>query len=297
MPATQAPSVRRQRLGVALRRLRDRSGLSAESAGRRLGWSASKVSRLETARIGARVADVRRLLKLYQADERLTQDLLTLAAEATQRGWWDDYPEIEQSDLSAFIALEDDAGMVLQFETMIVPGLLQTDEYARHLIEGWNQVVPLTPTTIARRLEVRMRRQRLLQTPRNLPLSAVIDEAVLLRRIGQASTMAGQLEKLAELAELPHIDVRILPLDGEHGAAVNSFTLLEFPPVHDIPLPTVLHTESVRSLHTDDEALTDQYHRTHAWLLKQSISPEGSIARIKSTARRWRKEAELPLDP
>src|SRR6266702_2965266 len=108
MSTLQAPSVRRQRLGVALRRLRDGNGLSADLAGRRLGWSASKISRIETARIGVSMADVRRLLKLYRADDQMTEDLLALATEAGRRGWWEAYSEQQLAELSVFVALEDE---------------------------------------------------------------------------------------------------------------------------------------------------------------------------------------------
>lgn len=287
MPASQAPSVRQQRLGVALRRLRELSGLSAETAGRRLRWSASKISRIETARIGARVSDVESMLRLYKADRRLHEELVSLARAAGEKGWWTGYPEIQQSELSVFIALEDDASSALYFESQIVPGLLQTEEYARHLITGYNEIIPLSPQIIRQRLEVRLRRQALIHPPRSLAMSVVLDEAVLLRRIGDRDTMIRQLRWLVELAERPNITLRIMPLDGNHGPGLNSFILLEFAPAYpayEVTFPPIVHTESTTAMHAQDETVTHEYQQAHRWLVSQSLDEQASVALIARLA-------------
>lgn len=287
MPAQRVASVRRRRLGEALRQLRETSGLSAEMVARRLSWSASKVSRIETARISVRSSDVRRLLKLYRADERLTEGLLALAAEAAARGWWEDFPEIHQTDLSVFIAMEDEAESAAYFQSDVVPGLLQTEDYARELILGWGEIVPLPPKTLSLRLQVRLRRQRLLQPPRCLPLSVVLDESVLLRRIGSPSTMARQLDRLVELAALPNVTLRVLPLDGNHGASIGSFTLLEFSSAYDVAFPPLVHIESATATHAQDEATTHEYRLAHQWLVDHSLTPEDSTKRISAIIDQW----------
>jgi len=286
--ALQAPSVRRQRLGVALRRLRDRAGLTTELVGRRLGWSASKVSRIETARIGVSVSDVRRLLKLYGADAQMADDLLMLASQAKGRGWWDSYPEVHFAEVSAFIALEDEASSVRQFQTELVPGLLQTEEYARCLIEGWGAIMPTTsPATMARRLEVRTIRQRLLEQPRSLPISLVLDESVLLRRIGSPGTMVRQMVHLAELATLPNVALHVLPLGGEHTVGPGSFVLLEFPSVYDVALPPVVYTETIiGAANLQDDDATHVYRLCHDLLVSHSLDTAESISRISKLAQR-----------
>lgn len=287
MTASKAPSVRRQRLGVALRSLREKCGHSAEMAGRRLGFSASKVSRIEGAKIGVSMSDVRAMLRLYKADDRLAAEILALAREAERRGWWDDYPEIQQSDLSTYIALEDEAGSVLCFQNDVVPGLLQSEDYALSLIRGYSNTVPLTATTIRRRLEVRLRRQRLIDPPRSLPISVVLDEAVLLRRIGTAATMARQLRLLVESARRPNVTLRVLPLDGDHGAGLSSFTLLEFPPAFDVNFPPIVHVESWTAMHAQDETVTLHYRLAHEWLAAESLGVDASLRLISRVAERW----------
>src|SRR5690606_29332829 len=131
--SSRAPTVRQRRLGVALRRLRENSGLSTDLVGRRLSWSASKVSRIETARIGVRESDVKRMLKLYKAADHASNELLALAREAASPGWWTRYAGLSE-DQAAFCALEDEADVALAYEGQLVPGLLQTEDYARLLI-------------------------------------------------------------------------------------------------------------------------------------------------------------------
>lgn len=287
MSRSQAPSVRRQRLGVALRKLREERGLTADKAGYRLGWSASKISRIETAGISVRVSDVAQMLKLYRAGEPLSQELIALAREAARPGWWEDYPEIRQQDLSAYIALEDEASALFCFQSDIVPGLFQTEQYARSLIKGWDEVIRLPPSTLARRLEVRMRRQQLLRPPRSLPVTAVLDEAVLLRRIGDRRTMVGQLERLMRLAKESNITIRVLPLDGNHGAAIGSFTILRFDPENDIEFPDWVHVESATAVHAQDEPVTHEYRLAFEWLKDQSWDREASLARIAQAIQHW----------
>ncbi len=289
MPVLQIPSVRRQRLGVALRRLRVGTGLSAEVVGRRLRWSASKVSRIETARIGVSISDVRRLLRLYEADDQMTRDLLALAAEAGRPRWWDAYPELRQTERDVLISLEDEAASVLTFQADVVPGLLQTEDYARSLVNGWSRVKPVPPEMSSRQLAVRMARQRILQPPRSLPICVVLDESVLLRRIGQVATMAGQLKRLVEIAELPNVTLRILPLDGDHGAGLGSFILLEFDSQHGVDLPAVVYYENITSTISQDEEDAHDYRLAHQWLTNHSMEPEDSIERVTAIAHdRWR---------
>ncbi|KAB2351782.1 helix-turn-helix domain-containing protein [Actinomadura rudentiformis] len=287
MPTARASTVRQRRLGVALRRLREEVELSTDDVGWRLGWSASKVSRIETARIGVRESDLKRMLKLYGATERIRGELLALAEAASKKGWWGDYPEL-RDDQAAYIALEDEADSVLAFESQVVNGLLQTEGYARRLILGWDEVMPRPPAAIERYVQVRLRRQQLIEPPRSLPLTVVLDEAVLLRRVGDNGVMRQQLERLVELAALPNVDLLVLPLDADHGAGLSTFILLEYAPAYEVQFPAMVHIESRTSSQIQDETLAHEYRREFQWLVERSLDAQQSIEFIhRVNAERW----------
>ncbi|TDC77493.1 XRE family transcriptional regulator [Actinomadura sp. 7K507] len=288
MPTSQAPSVRRRRLGVALRRMREDSGLSTETVGRRLRWSASKVSRIETARIGVRESDIKRMLRLYQAEDHALTELLALAREAARPGWWTHYPGLP-TDQAAYCALEDEADLALAYEAQVVPGLLQTEDYARCLIVGWAEIVPAPPTVIERDLQVRLKRQEILLEPRSLRLTVILGEAVLLHRVGDRKVMHRQLEQLVDLAGLCNIELRILPLDADHSAALHAFTLLEFAPSFEVTFPAVVHSESHPLSLVQDETVTHEHRRVFEWLMQRSLTSADSVHLIERTAARaWR---------
>ncbi|QXJ22280.1 helix-turn-helix domain-containing protein [Actinomadura graeca] len=295
MAAGAAPSVRKQRLGVALRRLREGRGLSADTAGRRLGWSASKVSRIEGARIGVDLADLRAMLRLYGADAHLGEELLVLAREAARNGWWTKYPESQLGGLGAFIALEDEASSIFAFEADTVPGLLQTEEYARQLFLGYVEIASRPRAEVERRLEIRLRRQRLIRPPERLSLCVVLDEAVLLRRVGTASTMSRQLLHLVELADLPSVTLRVLALDADHGAGLSSFILLEFEPAYGVEFPSVVHVESTESMHAQDEARVHEYGLFRRWLADHSLGERDSVAAILEAQEQWARKGRDAL--
>lgn len=268
--------------------MREASGLSIETVGRRLRWSASKVSRIETARIGVRESDVKRMLRLYQTEEHAMAELLALAREAARPGWWTQYPGLP-ADQAAYCALEDEADLALAYEAQLVPGLLQTKDYARCVIQGWAEIVPVPPAVIERDLQVRMKRQELLEAPRSLRLSAILDEAVLLHRIGHTKIMRRQLEHLIKIAGLSNIELRILPLGADHSAALHAFTLLEFAPSFEVTFPTVVHSESHPLSLVQDETVTHEHRRVFDWLAQRSLTPADSVNLIERTVTRtWR---------
>ncbi|SEG33574.1 Helix-turn-helix domain-containing protein [Thermomonospora echinospora] len=289
MATSRTPTVRQRRLGAELRRLREERSLTGDGVAELLGWSPSKVSRIENARIGARVSDIRLLLELYEVDGSHLREVLALAEEAGQRGWWAQYSDLP-AEYAAFIALEDEADAALQCESQVIPGLLQTERYARHVIRGWNTIATITPQAIERRVEVRMRRQELLTRPNPLRLSVVLDEAVLLRRVGDHATMHEQLNRLLELAALPSLRLRVLPLDGPHQPIVGeSFILLEFSPAYDVTFPDVVHTESLTATQSQHESVTHSYRLAWESLAGQTLGNEESLERISRIAReRWR---------
>jgi transcriptional regulator with XRE-family HTH domain len=227
MPPSGSPTVRRRRLAAELRRLR--GNRKAGEVARAIGWSATKISRAESGRESLPPEEIEKLIDYYGVPEPMRGRLLALAEDAVKRGWWDDYADILTPQYLEFIGLEEEAVSCLHWQADLFPGLLQTEEYARQLSIAYQNVDPTVPRTVNERfLRVRMRRQERLTRVPVLRLSVVIDEAVLLRRIGNPAVMRDQLRHLSTVAELPNVDVRILPLNQHSGLVTGAFVIMRF---------------------------------------------------------------------
>ncbi|MBE1531487.1 transcriptional regulator with XRE-family HTH domain [Actinomadura algeriensis] len=260
--------------------------LTGDDVADRLAWSTAKVSRIENARTGAKIPDVQRLLDLYDVHGDRRDDLLALARDAGERGWWEDYRDLPRP-LADFIALESEAGAIRQWESGCVPGLVQTKAYARRLTEGFNELSTMPPQEITRRVEIRMKRQDLLHWSKPPNLLLVIDEAVLKRRVGDAEVMREQLDHLVRIGDLPHVTLQVLPLDAPHNVVVESFTLLEFPPAYEVTFPDIVHTESITISHSADERFTHMYRLAHNSLATQALTPAETRQRIIEARDLW----------
>ncbi|MDL4776233.1 MULTISPECIES: helix-turn-helix domain-containing protein [Thermomonosporaceae] len=279
MSASRGPSVRQRRLAAELRRLREQKGFTGDDVAERLTWSTAKVSRIENARTSAKINDVDRLLDLYDIEPGRRDDLITLAHDAAKKGWWEDYRDLP-GPYADFIALEAEATATREWGSIVFPGLLQTEDYARNVIGGWSELATLPPQELERRLQVRLRRQELLYQAQPLEFSAIIDEAVLNRQVGDPKVMREQLEHLCRLTELPNVSVQILPLRSTHSVLAESFILLEFSQVHDITFPDIVHTESLTISHFVDEGVTFMYRLAYTTLAGQALTPAESRRRI-----------------
>jgi transcriptional regulator with XRE-family HTH domain len=280
-----APTVRQRRLGAELRRLRaHRTGEEVAAA---LNWSPSKVSRYELARTGPNVAEVGKLLDYYGVSGSHREQVLALAREATQRGWWEAYSDALPEELTALIALEDEASSSWMWQVELIPGLLQTEEYARQIISGGYQVgIPLLPSQIDQRVEVRLRRQNILTRDNPMEFSVVLDESVLLRRSTDTQTMRTQLAHVLNVSELPNVTVQIFPLQTLHPVITSSFVLLKFGREHDTELNDVVSTEQLQSnLYFEGEADTHQYRRAFQALSGVALDPEQSRELILRTSQ------------
>lgn len=226
----------RRRLGTELRRLREEAGLLIEQVAGELECSTSKISRLENGKGVPKMRDVRDMLGLYSVeDAELRDELLDLAREGQQPGWWEDYADMLQPDspagdhLDTYLALETDASALLSFQPNLMHGLLQTPSYTHAVIEAL-AYPQHAPHGIERFVELRLRRQEVLSRPsRPLRLHLVMDEAVLRRPIGDHHVMREQLRKVLREAEKPNVTVQVVPFDvGVHQAVVGQFEILEF---------------------------------------------------------------------
>ena len=182
MSGVQSPMVRRRRLGQELRQLRDAAGLTIEAVAERLEVSPVKISRIETGRVGVRPRDVSDLLDQYDIQGKHRDNLLALTREACQQGWWHSYSDALSEGIDFWVGLETEAAAIRLYEVQLVPGLLQTSEYARAVLRAHYRTEQ--PEQIEQRVRLRMARQQLVIEQNNTPIWAVLDEAVLRRQMG-----------------------------------------------------------------------------------------------------------------
>jgi transcriptional regulator with XRE-family HTH domain len=219
-----SPTLRRRQLGQELRRLRETSGATIDQVAERLSCSASKISRIETGHSGVSSREVRDILDAYGAGPDQADHLVEMAREAKQRGWWQLYGAVLTG---AYVGLEAAADEILSYEALVVPGLLQTENYARAMIRAARP--DMDADEVEQRIRVRMNRQSLLSQDDPLTLVVVLDEAVLRRAVGGRDVMRRQLDRLCATAEMPNITLQVLPLDaGAHAAMDGAFTMLRF---------------------------------------------------------------------
>jgi transcriptional regulator with XRE-family HTH domain len=239
------PTVRRRMLGAELRKIREGLRLTVDEVSARLGWHQSKVSRLENGRYGVRANEVGILLDVYQVTEPETREALaTLAREGKRRVWWQPYSDVISQRYASFISFEAEAVSIRNFESSLVPGLLQTADYARALIR---QLRPdATPEVVNALVDVRMARQNAaLQREDPLRIWAIVDEGTLRRRIGSQATMAKQLQQLVAASREPNVTLQVTPFAaGAHAGVHGSFAILEFPIRGDLD---VVYTEALTS--------------------------------------------------
>jgi transcriptional regulator with XRE-family HTH domain len=270
-------TVRRRRLGAQLRQFRESAGLTIEQVAEHMGCSASKISRLETGLIGSSPHDVRQILTLLRVDEATFGELLEVAEQTRQRGWWHRASSVLTSE---YVAFEQAASQIRSYEAQCVPGLLQTENYARALLAN----VDATPEQIERRLRVRMRRASLLTQDDPVRLWSVIDEAALLRPVGGARVMRQQLEHLVAVSAVDNVTLQVLPLRvGAHAGMDGSFAVLKF--AHDSDPDTVYVAVATGGVFQEKEDEIGRYTWIFDELTRAALTPEDSIAVMRAMAR------------
>ena len=284
MIAPGSPTVRRRRLAAELRGIRESKGKSGDTVAAALKWSPSKISRYERARTGLRPREVERLLDYYEITGPRRALLLGLAEDAAQKGWWEEFTDSLSEDYKQFIGLEHEATSMAIWHVDVVTGLLQTEEYARHIIGSYSRVEPVAPGMIGRLVRVRMRRQQVLDRD-GLQLSVVLDESVLKRRIGDEAVMYDQLQRLVKEADRPNLTLQILPLDAQHSVFGESFVIFGFGQDADAMLQDVVSTEHLRSGFTLEGERETYLHRiAFQMLVDAALDPVASRKLILETA-------------
>ncbi|HVV13672.1 helix-turn-helix transcriptional regulator [Amycolatopsis sp.] len=253
------PTVRRMVLGAQLRRLRERSGVARAEAAREIRASESKISRMELGRVGCKERDVLDLLRLYRADDAEAMAwAVDMVRQANETGWWQQFGESLPAWFDTYLGLEEAAWRIRTYEMTFVPGLLQTQAYARAVTSHGDPA--LEDEASAARVAVRMRRQSLLTKPSAPKLWAIFDESVLHRPVGGPPVLKAQLRHLLELLELPNVSVQIVPFERSGYAGEGAFTVLQFA---EPELPNVVYIEHrTGALYLERRDDVEQYGRS-----------------------------------
>ncbi|MBO2461519.1 helix-turn-helix domain-containing protein [Actinomadura violacea] len=289
-----AAAVHRRRLGNELRRIRRTSGRTIAQVAAQAGWPTHKLSRIEHGRTGIGAGELRLLLDAHHVQGPARDALLALQAP-TSRGWAHDYGDVAGGTFAAYLAMETQARAALTFSLAAVPGLLQHQSYAHCVLDSGQAIGVATPHQVARRLELRLhRQQRLRQTDAQadppaapLRLAAVIDESTLWRAVGDPTVMESQMTHLLEQAELPNVDIRILPLEmARRPVFGESFTVLEF--AGELGLTDIAYLDGLASpeLYLGDGA--QLYRKSWNAMKDYALPPAESKQFIEHAVGKWR---------
>ncbi|GAA3247596.1 helix-turn-helix domain-containing protein [Nonomuraea helvata] len=287
MPSQQgSPTVRRLRLGQELRLLRERRSLTGARAARELGWSASKVSRIEAAKTMPSADDIKAMAELYHLDGPKLDELFGLLRDAEQRGWWEDYEDALPGEYTRFLGLEAEATHQRNWEPQVVPGLLQTEDYAREVILATRGISRITHSGVRSRVEARLdRQQRVLHRAHACVLNVVLDESALMRRFGEPAVMREQMEHLLEISLLPHVSVQVLTLDALHPVNTGAFIHLKFSAFDDVVYLEQLYSANF----VEDLERVAGYETAFDNIRSEALDEDESRVLIQRKAMLWRR--------
>jgi transcriptional regulator with XRE-family HTH domain len=282
-PSAGGPTALRIMLGSQLRRLREAKRITLEDAGYVIRASGSKMSRLETGRVGFKARDISDLLTLYGVthdQERAT--LQELARQASARGWWHDFADVMPAWFEPYVGLEEAASSMRCYESQLIPALLQTADYAQAIARLGHPAG--SADEIKRRVSLQLTRQAVLTRPTLASLWLVLDEAALRRPVGSPEIMRGQLRHLIEADARPNISLQVIPLTrGGHAAAGGAFTILRF---SEPDLPDVVYLEQLTSaLYLDKRETVDHYLEVMERLCVEALPADASAQTIGAILR------------
>jgi transcriptional regulator with XRE-family HTH domain len=279
--ATPSPTVRRKRLGIELRRLREQANLTCDDVGQRLECSGTRISRLETGRISVRPGDVRELLEVYGVTGAEADSLVQLAREARRKGWWHTYGRVLPTWFEAYIGLEAEAVRLRDFQPLVMPGLLQTEDYARAVLRAAPHAG--SSAEVDRQVALRMERQKILSQPSPPDVCLVLSESVLRVQVGGPAVMRAQLRRLTDAAERPNITLQVLPVTtAAHVQPISPFTMLEF---RDAADPAVVYLEHLTgSLFLENEDEVRRYRVVFDHLRAEALGTSQSAGLIGQVA-------------
>jgi transcriptional regulator with XRE-family HTH domain len=273
---TRTPTGRRRRLGAELRRLREEAGLTIDRVAEALECSPSKVSRIETGQVSATPRDVRDMLELYRVDQARREALVQVAREARQPGWWQKFVDVPDG-VPAYVGLEAAATSIDVYMSLIVPALFQTADYARAVIGAVRPDLPAGE--IDRRVELRLRRQGLLDQERPPRMRVLLDDTVLRRPVGGEAVMAAQRRRLLADAGRPAVAIQVLEVSaGAHAGMDGPFTVFGFPAPAERDV--VALDSAADALYLENPGDVARYRRVFELLVPAALPPEASAALI-----------------
>jgi transcriptional regulator with XRE-family HTH domain len=277
----QNPTLRARRLAAELQRRREATGMSREEVARQLEWSTSTLFRIETGRNRPQPGNVRMLLELYGVTGPERDGLIQLTREARQPGWWHSFRDVLPNPYEVYIGLEAGATSIRNFEPIVVPGLLQTEDYAHEIFR--NGPIELHPDEVERLLEVRLARQKILARDDRPRLWAVIDEAVIQRVVGGNEVMHRQLRHLADTAQQGKTTIQVVPYRaGAHAGTTGPFVIVDFPEATD---PTVVYVETLAGdVYLEERSDVSRYTLAFDRLRAAAQHPDDSVQLIEQTA-------------
>ncbi|MFY1633359.1 helix-turn-helix domain-containing protein [Solwaraspora sp. WMMB335] len=279
-------SIRRRRLGIELRELRTAKGLTLDEVARRFAWSVSKASRMERGLVPVSPRDVADLAELYGvADAEQVDALVTMAAASRQRDWWHKYDDLLPRQFSVYLGFEGDAASIHTYQSLLVPGLLQTEEYARAIFRAAQPGE--TDEQINRRVEARLLRQTIVKGRDAPQLWAILDEAAVRRGVGGRDVMRGQLAHLVSSSKQANLTIQVIPFDaGAYMSMDGGFIILRFAEAED---PDVVCVDiRTRSLYVDDPAEVRRYTLAYEQLLALAATPDESVKLIEAAMEEMR---------
>ncbi|MEQ3550143.1 helix-turn-helix transcriptional regulator [Pseudonocardia nematodicida] len=274
--ADRGPTARRIVLGAHLKRLRERAGVKRADAAYNIRGSDSKMSRLESGKVGFKERDVADLLTMYGIGQGPERDqVLAMAADSNESGWWARFNDVLPGWFEDFVGLEASASRILSYELLFVPGLLQTERYARAVLSGGRaDLPPADREQVNKKLEVRLRRQRILHRRDAPTFWVVLDESVLRRPVGGPAVLREQIDHLLELSALPNVIVQILPFGLSGYAAEHAFAMLRFA---EPELPDLVYLEEMTgATYLDKRADVERYGQSMDRLTVDAMDPERS---------------------
>ncbi|WP_090946766.1 helix-turn-helix domain-containing protein [Nonomuraea jiangxiensis] len=281
-PRPQTPTVRMRRLARELRQLRENVGLSREEVGEMTEMNRATLYRIETAQVRPQVRTLRALMGVYRVAEDRQAELLAMLKTAHEQGWWQAAAELPEQ-YATYIGFEEEAQRVLNYESLFLPGMLQTEEYARAVTVGTGPTLP--ENEVEHRVVARMRRQARRDPP--LAIWAIIDEGALHRQVGGVGVMHAQLQHLLDVSKDPNVTLQVVPFSaGAHPGMRGSFAILQFPEEHHLDI--VYIETSTGDLFLESQEDVARYSLEFEHLRAMSHSPDATrdlIAEVLSTMK------------
>ncbi|MFE9253461.1 helix-turn-helix domain-containing protein [Streptomyces sp. NPDC007088] len=282
------PTVRRRKLGSEFKRLREAAGVKMDDAAERIGGDKSKISRQENGRQGMNKLEAEALLDLYGVeDERLRTALITMAREGRRKGWWAQYSDILQARLEEQISIESDAAKILAFQSLLIPGLFQTAEYATEVIRSFDKGMS-SEKELDSLISVRMTRQEIFQRVNAPHHVCILDEAVLRREIGGPGVMAAQLDKLIEVSNPPKLTIQVIPFgQGWHPGLSGPYTIYSYPDPMELDVVKIGYLDG--SLFLEEDAAVERFRLAFDELRASAQPVRQSLELIRTVARGYRQ--------